>query len=468
MENSELQKKLAYKNTNIYEKSSEEDIKEMFDFCEGYKTFLDASKTERECVETATKMAKDSGFRNMDEMDTLKEGDKVYKINRDKNIFLMVVGSDDITDGFHLVGSHIDSPRLDLKPNPLFESEEIAMLKTHYYGGIKKYQWTTVPFAMHGVIFLADGKKVTLNIGENAGDPIFCVTDLLPHLADEQVKKPAHKAIEGEKLNVFVGSIPVKDEDMKEKVKFSILKYLYETYGMTEEDFLSAEIEIVPAGSARDAGFDRSVVAAYGQDDRVCAYCALDAILHTEGNAKTAVCILVDKEETGSAGNTGFQSRFFELSMAQTFAKLTGQCDIVKLNEIFARSKCLSGDVSAAVDPNYSDVFEKTNSAFFNHGVAVNKYTGARGKSGTSDANAEFLFQIRSMFSQNDVAWQICELGKVDGGGGGTIAQYVANHNIDTLDCGTAVLSMHAPMELASKADIFMTRKAYYSFYKMK
>ena len=398
MENKELLKKISYKSSNIYEKSSDKEIKEMFEFCEGYKTFLDASKTERECVETATKMAKNAGFRDMDGVDTLNPGDKVYKINRDKNIFLLVVGTEDIKNGFHLVGSHIDSPRLDLKPNPLFEAEEIALLKTHYYGGIKKYQWTTIPFAMHGVVYLQSGKKVTLNIGENIGDPIFCVTDLLPHLADEQVKKPAHKAIDGEKLNVFVGTIPVNDDDIKDKVKFNILKYLYETYEIIEEDFLSAEIEIVPAGPARDAGFDRSVVAAYGHDDRVCAYSALDAILHTENNKKTAVCMLVDKEETGSSGNTGFQSRFFEFAMTQMIAKLSGSCDILKLNEIFARSQCLSGDVSAAVDPNYTDVFEKANSAFLNHGVAVNKYTGARGKSGTSDANSEFLQEIRKLF----------------------------------------------------------------------
>lgn len=468
MENNELLKKITYENKNVYDSCTPEDKKQMFDFCEGYKSFLNDSKTERECVQTALDKAKKVGFVSMDSKETLAPGDRVYKVNRDKNILLMVVGSESIKEGFHLVGSHIDSPRLDLKPNPLFESEEIAMLRTHYYGGIKKYQWTTIPLSMHGVVYLKNGEKVTLHIGEKEEDPIFCVTDLLPHLADAQVKKPAHKVIDGEKLTVFIGSIPLQDEEVKEKVKGNILTYLYENYQMEEADFLSAEIEIVPAGKARDAGLDRSVVASYGQDDRVCAYGALEAILHTENPQKTAVCILVDKEETGSAGNTGFRSRFFELCITQAIFKLTGQCDIMTLNEIYSRSKCLSGDVSAAVDPNYTEVYERGNSAFLNHGVAVNKYTGARGKGGTSDANAEFLYEIRRLFDENNVAWQICELGKVDEGGGGTIAQYVANQNIDTLDCGTAVLCMHAPMELASKADIYMTHKAYFSFFQMK
>ncbi len=468
MEKAETIKKLSYQNRNIYETCTQQDQKVMFDFCEGYKTFLNDSKTERECVEIALEKAKAAGFVAMDDKKSLKPGDRVYKVNRGKNIALMVVGSDSIENGFHLVGSHIDSPRLDLKPNPLYESEEIAQLRTHYYGGIKKYQWTAIPLAMHGVVYLKNGEKVTLSIGEKKEDPIFCITDLLPHLADSQVKKPAHKVIDGEKMTVFVGSIPMQDESVKEKVKANILTYLNENFGMVEEDFLSAEIEIVPAGSARDAGLDRSVVASYGQDDRVCAYGALQAILNVENPKKTAICILVDKEETGSAGNTGFRSRFFEWFVMEAIQKMIDKNDVLTLNRVYAHSKCLSGDVSAAVDPNYADVYEKANAAFLNHGVAVNKYTGARGKGGTSDANAEFLFEIRKLFNENDVAWQICELGKVDEGGGGTIAQYVANQNIDTLDCGTAVLCMHAPMELASKADIYMTYKAYKSFFHMQ
>ncbi len=467
-ETRELEKKLVYARKNIYEAADEALKKDIFDFAEDYKAFLNAAKTERESVEQAVKLAEAAGFRSFKECESLKPGDKVYMTNRSKNVLLFVIGQKNITEGVALVGAHIDSPRLDLKPNPVFEAEGLGLLKTHYYGGIKKYQWTAIPLSLHGVVFLNDGRKITLNIGENDCDPVFCVTDLLPHLADEQVKKPAYQAIEGEKLNLLAGSIPVQDEEVKEKVKFTILKYLYETYSITEEDFASAELEAVPAGNARDVGLDRSLVGSYGQDDRVCAYTALRAILDMKEPQYTAACILVDKEETGSAGSTGFKSRFFESALVQLTEKLNGSCSLADLNQLLVNSMCLSADVSVAVDPNYPEVSEPMNSAYINRGVAICKYTGSRGKGGTSDANAEFLSKIRKVFSENGVFWQMSELGKVDAGGGGTIAQFVANMNIETLDCGTAVLSMHAPFEITSKADVYMTYKAYKSFFEMQ
>ncbi|MBQ8300967.1 MAG: aminopeptidase, partial [Clostridia bacterium] len=451
MTDKELFEELSYSRKNVYENIGDEEKKEMFALCDEYRVFLDEGKTERECVDKAIEMAKARGFVDMNEKTELKTGDKVYKINRNKNILLAVIGSDDIKNGINLVGAHIDSPRLDLKQNPLYESNSMALLKTHYYGGIKKYQWTTIPLALHGVVFTKEGKKVTLNIGENENDPVFCITDLLPHLAKDQMVKKMIDGIEGENLNILFGGMPVKSDDVGEKVKFSILKLLNDRYGITERDFLSAEIEIVPAFKARNVGLDESFIGAYGQDDRVCAFTTLKGIFDIETPKKTAVAILVDKEEIGSTGNTGMLSAFFEMTMAEIIEKLTGKCSITDYNTVISNSACLSSDVGAAVDPNYESVSEKRNSAFAGCGMVLMKYTGARGKSESSDASAEFVYEIGKILDDNGVIWQTSELGKVDQGGGGTIAQYVANLNMDVIDCGVPVLSMHSPFEVTAK-----------------
>lgn len=456
---------LSYERKNVYEQLTDNQKQEMFTLCDEYREFLDEGKTERECVIKAVNMAKMHGFEDIDSKSRLKTGDKVYKINRNKNVLLAVIGSEDIKNGINLVGAHIDSPRLDLKQNPLYESSDMAFLKTHYYGGIKKYQWTAIPLAIHGVIFTKDGEQVTLNIGENDADPVFCITDLLPHLAKDQMSKKMTEGIEGEKLNVLIGGMPIKSEDVKEKVKFSVLKLLNERYGITERDFLTAEIEIVPAFKARNVGLDESFIGAYGQDDRVCAYTTLKAILDIEKPKKTAVAILVDKEEIGSAGNTGMLSAFFGMTIAEMTEKITGKCSVVDYNTVIGNSACMSSDVSAAVDPNYEGVFEKNNSTFAGYGMALVKYTGARGKSSSSDANAEFVYDICKIMDDNNVIWQTGELGKVDQGGGGTIAQYVANLNMDVIDCGVPVLSMHSPFEVTAKSDIYMAYKSYVAFY---
>ena len=465
MTDKELFEELSYSRKNVYENIGDEEKKEMFALCDEYRVFLDEGKTERECVDKAIEMAKARGFVDMNEKTELKTGDKVYKINRNKNILLAVIGSDDIKNGINLVGAHIDSPRLDLKQNPLYESNSMALLKTHYYGGIKKYQWTTIPLALHGVVFTKEGKKVTLNIGENENDPVFCITDLLPHLAKDQMVKKMIDGIEGENLNILFGGMPVKSDDVGEKVKFSILKLLNDRYGITERDFLSAEIEIVPAFKARNVGLDESFIGAYGQDDRVCAFTTLKGIFDIETPKKTAVAILVDKEEIGSTGNTGMLSAFFEMTMAEIIEKLTGKCSITDYNTVISNSACLSSDVGAAVDPNYESVSEKRNSAFAGCGMVLMKYTGARGKSESSDASAEFVYEIGKILDDNGVIWQTSELGKVDQGGGGTIAQYVANLNMDVIDCGVPVLSMHSPFEVTAKSDVYMAYKSYVAFY---
>ena len=466
MTDKELFNELTYKRKNAYESMTDKEKQEMYELCDEYREFLDEGKTERECMEKALLMAQSRGFKDIDSIDRLKTGDKVYKVNRNKNILLAVIGSDDIKDGFNLVGAHIDSPRLDLKQNPLYESNDMALLKTHYYGGIKKYQWTTIPLAIHGVIFTKEGKKVTLNIGEKESDPVFCITDLLPHLAKDQMSKRMTEGIEGENLNVLIGGMPADSKEVKEKVKFTILKLLNERYGITERDFLSAEIEIVPAFKARNVGLDESFIGAYGQDDRVCAYTTLKGIFDVQNPKKTAMAILVDKEEIGSAGNTGMLSAFFEMTVAEIIEKLTGKCGITDYNTVIANSACLSSDVGAAVDPNYESVSEKMNAAFAGYGMVLVKYTGARGKSGSSDANAEFVYEIGKILDDNGVIWQTGELGKVDQGGGGTIAQYVANLNIDVIDCGVPVLSMHAPFEVTAKSDIYMAYRSYLAFYE--
>ncbi len=466
MTDKELFKSLSYERKNVYENITEEEKREMNALCDEYRAFLDAGKTERECVETALKAAQDAGYKNLDETDTLKAGDRVYKINRAKNILLAVIGKDDIRNGINLVGAHIDSPRLDLKQNPLYESMGMALLKTHYYGGIKKYQWTAMPLALHGVVFTKDGGKVTLNIGEKDSDPVFCITDLLPHLAKDQMSKSLAEGIEGENLNVLIGGMPIGDDEVKEKVKFAALKLINDRYGITERDFLSAEIEIVPAFKARNVGLDESFIGAYGQDDRVCAFTTLKGILAVDNPNKTAVALLVDKEEIGSMGNTGMLSAFFEMTVAEIAEKLTGSCTMSDFNKIISNSACMSSDVGAAVDPNYESVSEKKNAAFAGCGMVLVKYTGARGKSGSSDASAEFVYRIGKILDDDGVIWQTSELGKVDQGGGGTIAQYVANLNIDVIDCGVPVLSMHSPFEVTAKSDVYMAYRSYVAFYK--
>lgn len=466
MTDKELYNKLAYKTRNVYTVLTPEEKKEMLDMCDDYRAFLDNGKTERECVREAVKMAEENGFVPFKEKDSLKPGDKVYMINRKKNVLLAVIGTNDITDGINIVGAHIDSPRLDLKQNPLYQSKEMALLKTHYYGGIKKYQWTAIPLAIHGVAYTKDGEQVEICIGEKESDPVFCITDLLPHLSQEQMSKKLSEAIEGEALNVLIGGMGVNDSDIDYSVKFNILNILNITYGITEEAFLSAELEIVPCFKAKNVGVDNSFVGAYGQDDRVCAYTALRSSFEIKNPERTAVCLLVDKEEIGSTGNTGMLSRFFDMAVAEIIEKVKGSCGMVDFNKTIRNSACMSSDVSAAVDPNYENAFERMNASYAGRGMALMKYTGSRGKSGASDASSEFVHEIMSIMNKNNIVWQTCELGKVDHGGGGTIAMYVANLNMDVIDCGVPVLSMHSPFEVTAKGDIYMAYKAYVAFYK--
>lgn len=449
-------------NKNGWEMISKDEKREIFQFCDGYIRYLNASKTERLAVSEAIKMAQANGFCDVTTKDRLQPGDKVYFNNRDKGLYLAVIGSEDITAGINFVIAHVDSPRLDLKANPLYEDSDMALFKTHYYGGIKKYQWTSMPISLIGVVYKKDGTKVEICIGEDENDPMFCVSDLLPHLASKQMQKKATEIIDGESLNILIGSIPEDAE--KDKFKSAILTLLNEKYGIEEADFVTAEMEAVPAFPARDLGFDRSMVGGYGQDDRVCAYTALRAVCETEAPAKTVACVLVDKEEIGSMGNTGMQSAAFEYATALLISKTKGDYNEFMKMETFRNSKCISADVNAAVDPNYPEVSEKNNAAIFGHGPTLTKYTGARGKSGTSDASAEFMSAVCGVFNKHQVIWQTGEMGKVDIGGGGTIAQFVANLDVEVVDCGTALLSMHAPLEVASKFDIYMTFKAYKAF----
>ena len=466
MTDKELFEKLSYKTKNVYDNLEDAQVKEMLDLAEEYRKYLDEGKTERECVKISEEMAIKNGFKPLSEFETLKPGDRVYVVNRKKNIMLAVIGEKDITEGVNIIGSHIDSPRLDLKQNPLYESDEMALLKTHYYGGIKKYQWTAIPLALHGVVFTRDGEEVEITIGEKDTDPVFCITDLLPHLAMNQMSKKMTEGIEGEALNILIGGMGVKSEDVSEKVKYKVLSILNTMYGIREVDFLSAELEVVPAFKARNVGLDESFIGAYGQDDRVCAFTSLKSIFDIEDPERTAVCLLVDKEEIGSTGNTGMLSRFFEMTLAELVAKCKGGCDLITLNRTITNSACLSSDVGAAVDPNYESVYEKKNAAFAGHGMVLMKYTGSRGKSGASDASAEFVHEVTSILDANNVIWQTSELGKVDAGGGGTIAMYVANLNMDVIDCGVPVLSMHSPFEVTAKGDIYMAYKSYIAFYK--
>ena len=428
-------------------------------FCEDYKVFLDRSKTEREAAAYAAELLEAKGFHLWKRGDAVKAGDKIYTCNRGKAIIAAVIGSEPLEDGIRLSAAHIDSPRLDLKQTPLYEDSELALLKTHYYGGIKKYQWTVLPLALHGVVVKKDGSAVQITVGEDPADPIFCVTDLLPHLAQEQVKRPLAQGIKGEELNLLIGSRPFRSDEGSDLVKLRIMQILNEKYGITEADFLSAELEIVPAGKARDLGFDRSMIGGYGHDDRVCAYPSLAALLNTEHPQHTAVVILTDKEEIGSEGNTGLQSAYFYHFMKDLAAAFGTEA-----HTVFAKSQCLSADVTAAFDPTFADVNDRRNCSYLNYGVCMMKYTGARGKSGSSDASAEFIGKMRTLFDEAGVIWQTGELGKVDLGGGGTVAAYLANLNIDTVDVGVPVLSMHAPLEVVSKIDVYMCYAAVLAF----
>ena len=454
---------------NAWKKYSEEEKKQVFAFADEYKEFLSVCKTERECVSWFVTEAKKHGFKDLEEVIagnvTLKAGDKVYADNKGKGLALYVIGRQPMEQGMNIVGAHIDSPRLDLKQNPLYESNDLAMLDTHYYGGVKKYQWVTLPLALHGVFAKKDGTVVKVNIGEDPSDPVFGVSDLLIHLASTQMEKKASVVIEGEDLDLLIGSIPVAEDDkeVKEKVKENILNILKEYYQIEEEDFLSAEIEVVPAGPARDYGFDRSMVMGYGHDDRVCAYPSFAAMLDKEIPERTSVCLLVDKEEIGSVGATGMQSRFFENVTAEVMNACGNYSDIA-LRRCLERSRALSSDVSAAFDPNYPSVSEPKNSAYFGCGVVFNKYTGSRGKSGSNDASAEYMALIRSIMEKGNVTYQTSELGKVDQGGGGTIAYILGNYNMQVIDSGVAVMNMHAPWEIISKADLYEAKCCYEAF----
>lgn len=453
---------------NAWKKYDEETMKKVFDFSEGYKKFISDCKTERECVEEAIRMAKEHGYRDLEDVirnqETLQPGDKVYANNMGKTIALFLIGKQPMEKGMNILGAHIDSPRLDLKQNPLYEDHELAMLDTHYYGGIKKYQWVTLPLALHGVFAKKDGSVVTVNIGEDENDPVVGISDLLVHLSADQLGKKASVVIEGEDLNVTVGSIPVKGEE-KEAVKKNILALLKEKYDVEEEDFVSAEIEVVPAGKARDYGLDRSMVMGYGHDDRVCSYTSLMALLAMEETEKTSVCLLVDKEEVGSIGATGMQSLFFENTVAEVMDRCNDYSEL-KVRRALKNSKMLSSDVSAGYDPNYPSVNEIKNTAFLGYGVVFNKYTGSRGKGGCNDANAEYIAQLRDIMDKEGVVYQTAELGKVDQGGGGTIAYILAQYDMEVIDCGVALHNMHAPWEIASKADIYEATKGYIAFLK--
>ncbi len=455
----ELKESLFSDKKNAGLTLKDDEIRKADKFCEKYKTFLDDAKTEREAVDYTLKVLEENGFKEYKIGMELKAGDKIYSNNRGKAVVISVIGSEPIENGVKLCVAHIDSPRLDLKQCPVYEESELALFKTHYYGGIKKYQWTAIPLSLHGVIVKADNTKVTINIGEDENDPLFCVNDLLPHLAVDQMKRTLSEGIKGEELNILIGSRPFKDDEISEKVKLNILKILNEKYGIIEDDFISAEIEAVPAFKAKDIGFDRSMVGAYGHDDRVCAYTSLQAILKCKNPKRTAVVVLADKEETGSDGNTGLRSAYLKYFIAD-LAKGFG----VEGRTVLSNSECLSADVNAAFDPTFPEVLEKKNAAYINYGVVVTKFTGSRGKSGTSDASAEFVGKIRNLLNENKVIWQTGELGRVDLGGGGTVAAYVANLDVDTVDVGVPVLSMHAPYEVVSKIDVYMAYKAFISF----
>ena len=453
---------------NAWNTYGKREISELEELNSNYIDLLSDCKTERECVKETVRQAREKGYKSLEEViekgQPLKQGDKVYAVCMNKTVALFNIGKIPMEQGMNILGAHIDSPRMDIKQNPLYESNNMAYLDTHYYGGIKKYQWVTLPLAIHGVVVKKDGTKVEVNIGEKDTDPVFCVTDLLIHLAGQQMEKNAAKVIEGENLDILVGSIPLEDKE-KDAVKEGIIGILKNTYEMEEEDFMSAELEVVPAGRAREMGFDRSMIMAYGQDDKVCAYTSLVAMLETDKIDKTACCLLVDKEEIGSVGATGMQSKFFENTVAELL-NLNGDYNELKLKRCLAHSRMLSSDVNAAFDPLYSDVFKNNSSSFLGSGVVFNKFTGSRGKSGSNDANAEYLAVLRNIMDNHNVHFQMSELGKVDAGGGGTIAYIMSLYGMEVIDCGVAVLNMHAPWEVTSKADIYETYKCYKAFLK--
>ena len=455
----ELKEKLFSKKKNGIFRMNDAELKSCDEFSESYKSFLNAAKTEREAVEQSVELLKQKGFKEYTIGMKLSAGDKIYRINRGKAVIAAIIGSEPIESGVRLCAAHIDSPRIDLKQFPLYEDSEMARVKTHYYGGIKKYQWTAIPLSLHGVIIKSDNSSVKVNIGEDENDPVFCVTDLLPHLATEQMKRNLAQGIKGEELNIVVGSRPFKDDETSEAVKLNILNILNEKYGIIEDDFISAELEAVPAFKAKDIGFDRSMIGSYGHDDRVCAYTALSATLDCENPKHTVVTILTDKEETGSDGNTGLCSAYLKYFIADLAAEFGTEG-----RTVLSASECLSADVNSAFDPTFPDVLERNNCAYINKGVCVTKFTGSRGKSGTSDASAEFVGRVRNLLDSKNVIWQTGELGKVDMGGGGTVAAYIANLNVDTIDVGVPVLSMHAPYEIVSKIDVYMAYKAFSVF----
>ena len=459
MTGKELQEELTWKFPHIA-KEAPEQVEEAAAFCEGYKAFLDEGKTERECVKKAVELLKAAGYAEFDTQGSYQPGDKVYYVNRNKAIIATTFGEKSVKEGIRMNGAHIDSPRLDLKPSPVYEKDDMALFKTHYYGGIRKYQWATIPLAMHGVIIKKNGETVELNLGEKPGDPVFCITDLLPHLSAEQNERKLKDGIKGEELNIVIGSIPYTDDEVKEPVKLMALKLMNEQFGITEKDFLRAEVEFVPAHKASDVGFDRSMVGAYGQDDRVCAYTALTAEIETKKPAHTTVTILTDKEEIGSEGNTGLNSDYV-LHYIEDLAEL----EHTPVRDILRASLCLSSDVNAAYDPTFADVFESRNASYINKGCVLTKYTGARGKSASNDASAETMAKVIAIMEEAGVFWQAGELGAVDVGGGGTIAKYVAHMDVDTVDLGVPILSMHSPFELASKLDVYNTYKAFKAFY---
>ena len=456
----ELQAQLTWKFPHIAKEAHGQSEKAE-KFCRGYKEFLDEGKTERECVSAALKLLKAAGYQEFDPQAAYQPGDKVYYVNRGKSIIASTFGKKPLSEGLRLNGAHIDSPRLDLKPNPMYEKEDLAYFKTHYYGGLRKYQWGTLPLALHGVVVKKDQTVMNITIGEDEGDPVFCITDLLPHLAAKQNERPLKDGIKGEELNIVIGSLPYDDPDVKEPVKLLALSLLYDKYGITEKDFYRAEIEMVPAQKAKDVGLDRSLIGAYGQDDRVCAYTALMAEIGAKKPARTTLTILADKEEIGSTGNTGLDSDFV-LHFIQDLCQLEG----LRARDVLRASLCLSSDVNAAYDPTFSSVFEPANSCYLNKGCVLTKYTGARGKSGSNDASAEIMAKVISILEDEGVYWQAGELGAVDAGGGGTIAKFVAGMDVDTVDLGVPVLSMHSPFEITAKLDVYNTYLAFKAFYK--
>jgi aspartyl aminopeptidase len=465
----QLFEKLSLKKTNAWLKITDENRSDVFKFCDEYIAFMNSAKTEREYIQETVNLLEQSGFVPLELLTAnklrLAPGMKIYQVNRNKALAAAVIGKEPLMNGANIIGSHVDSPRIDLKPSPVYEEDELVLLKTHYYGGIKKYQWVTIPLALHGVIVKQDGEMVNISIGDSDDDPLFTITDLLPHLAKKQMEKKMDEGITGEGLNLLFGSIPYNDGEVGEKVKLNILNLLNQKYGITEEDFASAELEIIPAFKATDVGLDRSMVGAYAQDDRVCAYASVRALLDVELPEKTAVCLLTDREEVGSMGNTGARSVFFEDFMSVLCSLEKTEYNDNVLRALFRNSTMLSADVNPAVDPNYSDVQDKRNASYFGRGVIIQKYTGVRGKSGGSEASAEFIASLRKVFNENDVPWQTAELGKVDLGGGGTIAQFIADLGVEVVDCGVPLLSMHSPFEITSKIDIYNSYRAYVCYY---